>query len=721
MPTFSSAQVTDPFLSTNELLAPMLAHVDAQSKLGTLDINRQRLGLEQRKLDLQQSGGDALIRSLTGGDGTTGAGGAGAGGGSFLDALAAIESGDKNIVSGVDKDSRGLTLAQGGNPTEISQGHFQIQTATWRDFAKQAGVDVNQFPTAMSAPREVQAQVASVIPLSRFGPRTQTLLRSRFGPLDTNQTVGALAGTPSLTFAPGTAGPRVTTAPPPPFNPNAGPRVAGAPPAGAPPGFAPLVPVPRAPTVTGQADPASMEAVKKASVALLAMPEADAAVAYGPTVKALQAQGLAMNAPPEYPGHAALQAIVGQGETTTPAVEPSRVALRLGGTDTAGPGAGQVTMAPVEAPNTLYQTGLPGITIRGPGNPLAPPPVTTQAPATQPAATQPPAPLTRPPPLQPPSAPSRTIPLEPVLPSGLTAGQVRLAASMVQSGAPVADVAAHVEQWRQANLSGRQQAATQAALDAAAQFERQKYYQEQQQKAEQTDYQRRQDAETARRNSEADKRAEQAAKDRNLPPGWRLSEDGKTAYLVAGLTDPEVGKQTERTFNQENKLRDEFQKLTGDFRIVQTSFENIRSAAKANDGAGDMSMLYNYVRLLDPTSVVRESEFAAAAASGSFGQRVQGAVERVLSGARMPESLRESFIREGKNLYNNQLRSHNTIADQYEKLARDNGLEPGRVVTRFARSQDDAEPPVVKSDEDFNKLPSGAVFKDPEGHIRKKP
>jgi len=100
---------------------------------------------------------------------------------------------------------------------------------------------------------------------------------------------------------------------------------------------------------------------------------------------------------------------------------------------------------------------------------------------------------------------------------------------------------------------------------------------------------------------------------------------------------------------------------------------------------------------------------------------VQGAVERVLSGARMPESLRESFIREGKNLYNNQLRSHNTIADQYEKLARDNGLEPGRVVTRFARSQDDAEPPVVKSDEDFNKLPSGAVFKDPEGHIRKKP
>jgi hypothetical protein len=258
-----------------------------------------------------------LTSGNTAGGGTAASGG---GGGSFLSALADIESGDKNIVSGVDKDSKGLTLAQGGNPSEISQGHFQIQTATWRDFAKQAGVDVNQYPTAMSAPREVQAQVASVIPLSRFGPRTQTLLRSRFGPLDTNQTVGALAGTPALTFAPNAAGPRVATAPPPPFNPNAGPRVAGAP-AAAPPqlGFDPLNPMQGAPTVAGQAD---------------------------------------VPAP----------------------VPPSPVASRTGGTDLAGPGGGPVTMGPVERPNTLYQTGLPGVSIRGPGNALAPPPATAAAP-----------------------------------------------------------------------------------------------------------------------------------------------------------------------------------------------------------------------------------------------------------------------------------------------------------------------------------------------------
>ena len=115
-------------------------------------------------------------------------------GGPMFDALAQIESGDANIVSRVDKDSQGRTLAQGGNPDEISQGHYQINPDTWRRYAKQAGVDPNQFPNPMKAPKEVQAQVASVIPLSAFGPRTQKLLRDQFGDLDTSKTIGALAG-----------------------------------------------------------------------------------------------------------------------------------------------------------------------------------------------------------------------------------------------------------------------------------------------------------------------------------------------------------------------------------------------------------------------------------------------------------------------------------------------------------------------------------------------
>ena len=104
--------------------------------------------------------------------------------GSFMDALARIESANQNIHSRVDPDPPGYP---GGN----SQGYFQINTPTWREFA--AGTRGAAYPDAMSAPRDVQAEVAERIPLSRFGPRTQRLLAIQFGALNTHDTIGALA------------------------------------------------------------------------------------------------------------------------------------------------------------------------------------------------------------------------------------------------------------------------------------------------------------------------------------------------------------------------------------------------------------------------------------------------------------------------------------------------------------------------------------------------
>jgi len=66
----------------------------------------------------------------------------------FLDTLAQIESGNRNIPSGVDPDVAG--------PGTKSQGYWQINTPTWRDFAPKAGVDLAMYPNAMAAPREVQ-------------------------------------------------------------------------------------------------------------------------------------------------------------------------------------------------------------------------------------------------------------------------------------------------------------------------------------------------------------------------------------------------------------------------------------------------------------------------------------------------------------------------------------------------------------------------------------
>ena len=542
MPQFTPWAITNP--APNVLFNPAAVDqsiADTQSKLGDLDIRRQQLGIEQQKLDLQRTAGAALLGGL-GGDGTGAAPPADAT--PFEQQMGAAEGGsDPTAVNKQGYAGQfqfgsqrladlGLYTPAPGEGKNEWKGQFHIapyNVSTLQDFlgnpaaqhaafvAHVANIDqaINNTPGADKFDRNglravahlggvggMQAFVQSGGSLNSADSNGTTLKQyyqkfTQGGPAALQQSFGSVHGPggPPSNLPAVQPGGNVSTvwvdpnAPlpvppippaggPPPFNPNAGPRVAGAPPA---------LPGAIVPPVTGS-DP-------------------NAPVQIPPV-------GQARSGPiPPPPG----------GSADAAPIAPSPIALRTGGTDVAGPGAGPDTTLPaVPAPNQMYQTGMPGITIGGPSsNTLAPPPAAAQSPAsagvapTAPAAaagaSTPPGVATRPPPLLPPPAPSRTIPLEPVLPSGLTAGQVRLAAAMVQSGAPIADVAAHIEQWKQANLSGRQQAATQAAVDANAQFERQKYYQQQLQQADQTAYERQRNAATDARSAETQRLAQEAA------------------------------------------------------------------------------------------------------------------------------------------------------------------------------------------------------------------
>jgi hypothetical protein len=78
------------------------------------------------------------------------AGAAGPAGDDVLDrVIAPLESGNRNIHQQVVSPS-----------VSSASGYYQITNSTWRDTAPKAGVDTGKYPTAMSAPRDVQKQVA---------------------------------------------------------------------------------------------------------------------------------------------------------------------------------------------------------------------------------------------------------------------------------------------------------------------------------------------------------------------------------------------------------------------------------------------------------------------------------------------------------------------------------------------------------------------------------
>jgi hypothetical protein len=68
--------------------------------------------------------------------------------------------------------------------------------------------------------------------------------------------------------------------------------------------------------------------------------------------------------------------------------------------------------------------------------------------------------------------------LEPVLANGLTRSQTKLVDIMLDSRMPPGQVAAHIEQMRQASTSNRQQAAIHAAMQANEDYNRRRQYEQ---------------------------------------------------------------------------------------------------------------------------------------------------------------------------------------------------------------------------------------------------
>jgi hypothetical protein len=168
-------------------------------------------------------------------------------------------------------------------------------------------------------------------------------------------------------------------------------------------------------------------------------------------------------------------------------------------------------------------------------------------------------------------------------------------------------------------------------------------------------------------------------------------------------------KTEEKVFTQEAKLRDKYVAQSADFSKQRDAYGRIEASAKDPSPAGDLALIFNFMKVLDPGSVVRESEFEnAASAKASLemakesGERVpnfvMGAVNRMLTGQRLLENQRNDFVNRAGRLYKSAASQHGKRSSQYSKLARGYGLDPKRVVMDldYAGGQQKAPAPVAK-------------------------
>lgn len=135
-------------------------------------------------------------------------------------------------------------------------------------------------------------------------------------------------------------------------------------------------------------------------------------------------------------------------------------------------------------------------------------------------------------------------------------------------------------------------------------------------------------------------------------------------------------------------LRKEFVGLrpVKEFSDQSSAFGRVLASAKNPSAAGDLALIFNYMKVLDPGSTVREGEFATAQNAGGVDSRARAIYNSVIDGTRLDATQRADFLNRATMLYQQAEGQFNNLRSQYEVIADQQNLPVDLALPSFAFS-----------------------------------
>ena len=115
-------------------------------------------------------------------------------------------------------------------------------------------------------------------------------------------------------------------------------------------------------------------------------------------------------------------------------------------------------------------------------------------------------------------------------------------------------------------------------------------------------------------------------------------------------------------------------------RDVGLAYGKIQASSTEPSAAGDIALLINYMKMLDPGSVVREGEFATAQNAGGVEARVRATYNNLLRGERLTEGQRADFLASAGRVLVPYRDEFEATKLRYSALAEREGVAPSDVV-----------------------------------------
>lgn len=144
----------------------------------------------------------------------------------------------------------------------------------------------------------------------------------------------------------------------------------------------------------------------------------------------------------------------------------------------------------------------------------------------------------------------------------------------------------------------------------------------------------------------------------------------------------------DKAMEAEAKLRREYSDQTKGFQEVREAYRRVKSSN--NDAVGDLSLIFGYMKMLDPGSVVREGEFATAQNAAGVPERVQNIYNRAISGERLTPGQRKAFIGQAEKLFGSAQQQEKTVRTGLERIASGYGIKRENIFYDPSNTPEDA-------------------------------
>lgn len=147
--------------------------------------------------------------------------------------------------------------------------------------------------------------------------------------------------------------------------------------------------------------------------------------------------------------------------------------------------------------------------------------------------------------------------------------------------------------------------------------------------------------------------------------------------------------QDSRTAALEDRMYDDFNNATKQPSAVLLAHQNLKAIATRTDPMANIALLYAYMKILDPTTGVKEGEFATAQNAGNIPTRVLNQYNSAVKGERIDPTQRAQILATSNGIAHQSQLLINDYAKQTREKARRRGLNPDNILSgRFVLPDD---------------------------------